>query len=95
VQYEIESFLDKNKDQLYPDLVEMLSTSALPLVRTLFTDPKDVDRSRAAKGTGARGAAHNKVRVFRYWCRCVVVCVLVLSIRVLHMCMYVHVYIYT
>ena len=60
VEYEVECFLDKNKDQLYPDLVEMLSSSSLPLIKTLFTEPQDQGKGQrlasAAKAARAAGA---------------------------------------
>jgi len=63
VEYEAAAFLDKNKDQLYPDLVEMLTSSSRALVRELFSETKDTDKTRAAakppgggKAVGARGS---------------------------------------
>ena len=54
----MDSFLDKNKDQLYADLVHMLSSSSIPLIKTLFGDEHQDPNSkdRAVKSLGARGA---------------------------------------
>jgi len=52
VEYQTAAFLDKNKDQLYPDLVEMLTSSSNALVRELYSESKDADKARAVKPGG-------------------------------------------
>ena len=70
VEYDVDAFLDKNKDQLYPDLIELLAASSLQLVRGLFTDSSGKGASanrrtpgkavgRGGAGTGAGKAAQH------------------------------------
>ena len=64
VEYEVDSFLDKNKDQLYPDLVELLASSSLSLVKALFTAGREPGKGRAAAGkAGAAGKASQHISV--------------------------------
>ena len=55
VGYQIEGFVDKNRDQLPGELVQMLGTSQMALVTDLFKPSTADEAPKSARGGGARG----------------------------------------
>lgn len=57
VVYDVVSFLEKNTDKLHADIIRLLKTSEMPLLRTLFTDPRFASELNADSGEKSAGAA--------------------------------------
>jgi len=59
VIYDIISFLEKNTDKLHADIINLLKSSSLPLLKTLFSDPRFAPESGTAgtRSSGATGGA--------------------------------------
>jgi len=64
VVYDIISFLEKNTDKLHADIINLMKTSNMPLLKSLFTDPKFAPELASAAGAAgaARGGAAAKGR---------------------------------
>ena len=69
VTYQVKGFLQKNKDELSADLLEMLRSSSNPFVAsTLFKDPdhqtSNPDKaSRSGMGGGGGGVRNNRFKI--------------------------------
>lgn len=72
VIYDVISFLEKNTDKLHADVVNLLKNSSMPLLKTLFSDPKFAPDAQNAKkpapkaegrSTGGGGRAKQNVTV--------------------------------
>lgn len=60
VVYDIVSFLEKNTDKLHADIINLMKTSGMPLLKSLFTDPRfapELAAPGAARGAAAKGRA--------------------------------------
>mmetsp|Transcript_75596 Transcript_75596/g.149412 ORF Transcript_75596/g.149412 Transcript_75596/m.149412 type:complete len:1015 (+) Transcript_75596:70-3114(+) len=55
VIYDIESFLEKNTDKLHADIINLLKSSRMPLLKTLFSDPLFAG-DKAAPGSGIKAS---------------------------------------
>eukprot|EP00927_Polykrikos_kofoidii_P069125 TRINITY_DN6450_c0_g3_i1.p1 TRINITY_DN6450_c0_g3~~TRINITY_DN6450_c0_g3_i1.p1 ORF type:complete len:1904 (+),score=486.14 TRINITY_DN6450_c0_g3_i1:65-5713(+) len=57
VVYDIVSFLEKNTDKLHNDIMVLLKGSSMPLIKTLFTDPKFAPEAAPAGAAAGAGGA--------------------------------------
>jgi len=55
VVYDIESFLEKNTDKLHADIINLLKSSRMALLKTLFSDPLFTG-DKAASGAGIKAS---------------------------------------
>ncbi len=55
VFYNVGNFLEKNKDQLHPDIISVLQNSSIKLIRDMFPIEQEIVGAR-----GGKGAANNK-----------------------------------
>jgi len=64
VEYEVESFLDKNKDTLYEGLVDLMGISEVPFIAQIFADAAKAasDAAAAASKGKSSGRSNNKSR---------------------------------
>ncbi|XP_076172259.1 unconventional myosin-Ie isoform X2 [Ptiloglossa arizonensis] len=60
VSYSVDGFCDKNRDVLFLDLVELMQTSTNPLVRTLYPQETQVQKTKTLKSRPT--TAGNKIR---------------------------------
>uniref|UniRef100_A0A7S4RTN0 Myosin motor domain-containing protein n=1 Tax=Alexandrium monilatum TaxID=311494 RepID=A0A7S4RTN0_9DINO len=61
VIYDIVSFLEKNTDKLHADIINLLKSSQMPLLKSLFSDPRfNPDMAAGAAGGAGRGGAAPK-----------------------------------
>ena len=54
VEYNVEGFVERNKDVFYNDLIELMQTSTNNLVKKLFPDVIDRDNKKRPITAGAK-----------------------------------------
>jgi len=55
VIYDVSTFLEKNTDKLHADITNLLKSSTMPLLKSLFTDPQFAPEAAASSGGGGAG----------------------------------------
>jgi myosin heavy subunit len=62
VDYYIDGFIEKNLDQLTPDILEALEKSKNKIIRMVFSPKKDEEDSKSSKKKSSNSAAPNKLQ---------------------------------
>ncbi|KAG8147016.1 hypothetical protein E2320_014089 [Naja naja] len=61
VSYEVEGFCERNRDVLFPDLVELMQSSEIPFIRDLFPESLHMRRRAAPPRQAARSRVKHQV----------------------------------